>query len=348
MPTLTRIECLEDQDAIGVSVEKTSWPRDSPPLTSSPGGLPHDSDVRLKATTRAPSFQGCKLLLKRMIDEDKDGYFLHPGPYLTSDLGSIQDELYNNGDEPPTPDEFCSLIRTTFESVHSSNAEVKVKEEARRLLDIFESSIALVDTPETRAKHISVRFGMTGDTYFRNQISISSRKIQNAVGAEEQNARFATEVNELKIRFKEFECKTLKNGNAVSNFHTPISSALRRKSKMDAKVDHVKGSGEEASNSDVDICMKRLTELGISNTPHSCDGSSPFTLSPFVQAFRKIEENLMAAKTGQEEVFYEHMKKFMLNRGDGYDMIGTISSVNGAVTAFEDLNNRLAQVIDQA
>ena len=56
----------------------------------------------------------------------------------------------------------------------------------------------------------------------------------------------------------------------------------------------------------------------------------------------------MAAKTGQEEVFYEHMKKFMLNRGDGYDMIGTISSVNGAVTAFEDLNNRLAQVIDQA
>jgi len=275
-----------------------------------------------------------------MIDEDKDAYFLHPGPYLTSDLGSIQDELYNNGGEPPTPDEFCSLIRTTFESVHSSNAEVKVKEEARRLLDIFESSIALVDTPETRAKHISVRFGMTGDTYFRNQISISSRKIQNEVGVEEQGARFATEVNELKIRFKEFECKTLKNGNTVSNFHSPISSALRRKSKMDAKVDHVKGSGEEASNGDVDICMKRLTELGIG-------GSSPFTLSPFVQAFRKIEENLMAAKSGQEEVFYEHMKKFMLSKGDGNEMIGAIISVNGAVTAFEDLNNRLAQVIDQ-
>ena len=144
---------------------------------------------------------------------------------------------------------------------------------------------------------------MTGDTYFRNQISISSRKIQNAVGAEEQNARFATEVNELKIRFKEFECKTLKNGNAVSNFHTPISSALRRKSKMDAKVDHVKGSGEEASNSDVDICMKRLTELGISNTPHSCDGSSRLLCRRLSRLSARLKKTLWQLRLGKKRCF---------------------------------------------
>lgn len=337
MPTLTRIECTEDRDAIiGVEVEKTSLPRDSPSV-----------DVRLKATKRAPSFQGCKLLLKLMIDEDKNGLFLHPNHHLTSDLGSIQDKLYSGG-EPPTPAEFCSLIRSTFESVQLSSAENKVKEEARRLLEIFESTVDLIDTPETRARHISVRFGMTGDIYFRNQISISSRKIQT-VGTAQQDARFAAELGVLKKRFKEFDCKTVHRGNAVSNLHSQISGALARKSKINAKTSHVKGNGVVASNSGVDICMERLTQLGISNRPLSYDESSPFTLSPFVQAFRKIDKNLMTAKSGQEDaigrMFYEHMKKFMmLNKEVGSDdMACAIHRVNGAVAAFEDVNNRLAQ-----
>ena len=339
MPTLTRIDRLEDRDAISVRVvEKTPWPRDSPEPTS--------SDLsRLEVAKRAPSFQGCKLLLKLMIDEDKNAYFLHPSHNLTSDLGSIQDEMYS-GSEPPTPDEFCSLIRSTFENVHSSDAEVKVKQEARRLLDIFESSIALIDTPESRAKHLSVRFGMTGDAYFRNQISISSRKIQNAFEAEEeQGARFTAEVTRLKNRFKEFDCRTLKDGNPISNFHTQISRALARKSNINVKVSHVKGK-DAVTSSDADLCLMRLTQLGISND----DESSPFTLSPFVRAFHKIDENLTTAKSGQEDViglmFYEHMKKFMLSKEKGSDMTDmadTVHRVNGAVATFEDTNNRLAQ-----
>lgn len=119
-----------------------------------------------------PSIYECKLLLRHLIREDRDGQFFFEPLGSEDSFGSIEDELFG---EVCSPDDFLRKIRGLLKA--AATAEVAPRrQEASRLLRIFEAALPLISGAEEQAKHADMRLGVT-DTYYERSTERSAKEI---------------------------------------------------------------------------------------------------------------------------------------------------------------------------
>ena len=119
-----------------------------------------------------PSTYECKLLLRHLIREDRDGQFFFESHGSDESLGSIEDELFGG---TCSPEDFVRKTRGLLKAAATAEI-VPRRREALRLLRMFETALPLISRAEEQAKHADIRLGVA-DTYYEKSTERSAKEV---------------------------------------------------------------------------------------------------------------------------------------------------------------------------